>query len=255
MPINSLLPLVTACVSGVFTLFVADQFVRRRRPYQAVWTFGLLLYAIAAFAQFLGSTYGWRDDLLFVRLWYVCGAIGTAAFLGMGSLFLVAANRPRFARAALIILCVAFAVAAVLVFTAPISAAGLPASAADEINTKQVFPDYVRYLTPIFNIFGAGFLGIGALHSAYVFWRKGIKPFRVVSNCVIAAGAFASSSAGIIVRTGLLTGSGAFSAATLIGVSLIFIGFLISIEVFAEFRIPFTGLILKQRAAPELARR
>lgn len=248
MSLTQLLPLLAALVSGVFTLLVFDQFLNRRKTYQIVWTIGLFFYCVASLAQFLGATNGWQSNVNYYRLWYLGGAIATSAFLGMGTVFLIA--KRQVAVGVLVGLLVAFVLAAGLVFSAPIDLAGLPVDPNHEVKGTG-FPGYVRALTPFFNIFGAGFLGIGALHSAWVFWRKRIKLYRVISNCLICGGAFASSSAGIISRFGVAEGAAAFSIATLLGVTLIFGGFLLSIEVFAEFRVPFTRFVLWNRRQPE----
>lgn len=270
MNLTVVLPLLATLVSLIFTLMVFDQYLHKHKTYQIVWTFGLLLFSIAAFAQFLGTNFGWRDqNQLFFRIWFLCGALGTSAFLGMGTVFLVA--RPKLARYTLIGLLVAFGLAAVLVLVAPVDSSVLPACPTQEISVKvaitnghfdtvcpnppvapvagakaiYALPGYVWGLAPFFNIFGAGFLGLGALQSAWVFWRKRVKPYRVISNFIIFLGALTASSAGVFQDAGIR--GYAFSLATLLAVTLIFIGFLVSIEVFEEFRVPFTNIVLKQR--------
>jgi hypothetical protein len=240
------LPLLASIVSFLFTVMVLDQFLRRRKTYQIVWTIGLFLFTLAAFAQYLGTAFGWRDNVNYYRLWYICGAMGTSSFLGMGTIFLIA--KRKIAVGVLIGLVLFFTVAAILVFTAPVEVTALPANSTEEIK-GTAFPSYIRILTPFFNIFGAGFLAFGAAQSAWTFWRKRIKLYRVASNGFIFAGALTASAAGTIERFHL-SGSDAFSLATLLGVTLIFIGFLISIEVFEEFRIPFTNVILRERKRP-----
>ncbi len=244
MNFTVVLPLLATIVSLLFTIMVLDQFLRRRKTYQIVWTIGLFLFTLAAFAQFLGTAFGWRSDTNYYRLWYICGAMGTSSYLGMGTVFLIASRRK--AVYTLIGLTVAFIVAAGLVFVAPVEVTALPAISTEEVR-GIAFPAYIRLLTPFFNIFGAGFLAFGAAQSAWVFWRRRIKLYRVISNGFIFAGALVASAAGTIERFLLANGSDAFSLATLLGVSLIFAGFLVSIEVFNEFRIPFTNIVLKER--------
>jgi hypothetical protein len=71
---------------------VADQWWRRRQPYQLVWTLGLLWYGIGAGTEFLGGAFGWNEPLY--RTWYAFGAFGVASYLGLGTIFLL--NRTRF---------------------------------------------------------------------------------------------------------------------------------------------------------------
>ena len=89
---NVLLPFGSSALSFVFAAFVADQWWRRRQPYQLIWTIGLLWYGISAGTEFLGSAFGWNEPLY--RAWYLIGAFGVAAYLGLGTVFLL--NRTRF---------------------------------------------------------------------------------------------------------------------------------------------------------------
>jgi hypothetical protein len=90
--LNVVLPLLSSGLSFVFAAMVADQWVRRRQPYQLVWTVGLLWYGISAGTEFLGSAFGWNEPLY--RTWYLVGAFGVAAYLGLGTIYLL--NRTRF---------------------------------------------------------------------------------------------------------------------------------------------------------------
>ena len=92
MDLNVVLPLLSSALSFVFAAMVADQWIRRRQPYQLVWTVGLLWYGISAGTEFLGSAFGWNESLY--RTWYLVGAFGVAAYLGLGTIYLL--NRTRF---------------------------------------------------------------------------------------------------------------------------------------------------------------
>ena len=89
---NVVLPLLSSLLAFVFAAFVADQWLERRQPYQLVWTLGLLWYGISAGTEFLGSAFGWSEPLY--RAWYLFGAFGVAAYLGLGTIYLL--NRTRF---------------------------------------------------------------------------------------------------------------------------------------------------------------
>jgi hypothetical protein len=194
-----------------------------------VWTAGLLWYAVSTGAEFLGYSGGWTASLY--RLWYVAGAFFVAAYLGMGTFYLLAPR--RLAHAVMLVLALASIYAAFRVAGAPVDLALLPA--AGEAVSGRALPADVRVLTPIFNVFGAAALIGGAAYSAWVFWRRKALPQRVVSNVLIAAGAFFPSLTGTLSRFGLadLLPLGEF-----LGVLVIFTGFLVSSEVF-ERRLPF----------------
>lgn len=92
MDFNVVLPLLSSLLSFAFAAMVGDQWLRRRQPYQVVWTIGLLWYGISAGTEFLGSAFGWNEPLY--RTWYLVGAFGVAAWLGLGTVFLL--ERTRF---------------------------------------------------------------------------------------------------------------------------------------------------------------
>lgn len=92
MDLNVLLPFLSSALSFVFAVMVFDQWLRRRQPYQLVWTVGLLWYGISAGTEFIGSAFGWNEPLY--RTWYLIGAFGVAAYLGLGTVYLL--NRTRF---------------------------------------------------------------------------------------------------------------------------------------------------------------
>ena len=92
MDLNVVLPFLSSALSFIFAAFVGDQWLRRRQPYQLVWTVGLLWYGISAGTEFLGSAFGWNEALY--RSWYLFGAFGVAAYLGLGTVYLL--NRTRF---------------------------------------------------------------------------------------------------------------------------------------------------------------
>jgi multisubunit Na+/H+ antiporter MnhC subunit len=103
-----ILPLGSSILSFVFAALVADQWLSRRQPFQLAWTIGLLWYGISAGTEFLGSAFGWSEALY--RSWYLIGAFGVAAYLGLGTVLLL--NRTRFGY----FVAVSFLIAGVLSF-------------------------------------------------------------------------------------------------------------------------------------------
>ena len=88
---NVVLPFLASLLSLAFAVLVADQWLRRRQPYQLVWAVGLLWYGISAGTEFLGGAWGWNEPLY--RAWYLIGAFGVAAYLGLGTVFLLRNTR------------------------------------------------------------------------------------------------------------------------------------------------------------------
>ena len=88
---NVLLPLLSSLTSFVFCGLVAAQWASRRRSFQLVWAIGLLWYGISAGTEFVGSAFGWSEPLY--RTWYLIGAFFVAAYLGMGTIYLLGRTR------------------------------------------------------------------------------------------------------------------------------------------------------------------
>jgi len=88
---NVVLPLLSSVVSFAFAGFVFGQWRARRRSFQLVWTVGLLWYGISAGTEFWGGAFGWSEPLY--RVWYLIGALFVAAYLGMGTIYLLAKTR------------------------------------------------------------------------------------------------------------------------------------------------------------------
>lgn len=338
---NVVLPFLSSVLAFIFAAMVADQWVRRRRAYQLVWTIGLLWYGISAGTEFLGGALSWNDPLY--RTWYLIGAVWVAGWLGLGTVYLLAKTRfgyafavslllaglftfltdqryhyPDSGSAPLIYFLVAVAmasvavvltilrsdrwahVAAAVVVGVTVVSAGMmvlvelpaPGFAIDPatgIPTGELFPGYLRLLTPFMNITGAFVLVLGALYSAYVFMPKRrvlrytldtdrglgrffanllIAPIAIVVNLAASLpGAIVALLSGrlssrvpatILIALGALipaitSGANRFGATSaffvgeFLGILFLFIGFLVSIEVFSDIRLPFTRLVLLRR--------
>jgi len=90
--LNVVLPFLSTVLSFAFAALVFDQWLRRRQPYQLIWTLGLVWYGIGAGTELVGGVFGWNETIY--RAWYLFGAFGVAAYLGLGTVFLL--NRTRF---------------------------------------------------------------------------------------------------------------------------------------------------------------
>jgi len=342
---NVVLPLASSLLSFAFAILVADQWLRRRQPYQLIWTIGLLWYGISAGTEFAGSQFGWSETLY--RAWYLVGAVWVAGWLGLGTVYLLARTRFGYAFAGSLLLAglftflseqryhypgsgaapvVYFAIAVlvaigiviltarrdprwvhlaasvivggsaaslVMMATTTLAAPGYALDPQTGIPTGELFPGYLRLLTPFFNVTGAFALVFGALYSAYMFMPKrrviryslardrGIGSFvgnlllapvgivvnflvslpgallalftgrlssRVPATILIAIGAFVPAITSGLSRFG---STSAFFVGELAGVVFLFAGFLVSIEVFSDIRLPFTRLVLVRREQPE----
>ncbi len=221
---NTVLPLLSTLVSFAFAATVLVQYASRRKLYQLVWAFGLVAYGLGAMAEFLFEVGIWNRAVY--EVWYIFGAFFVAAYLGMGTVYLLAPR--RIANLVLIALLLFSAVAVYLVLTAPVDMS--QAVAGGRLSGKGL-PNNVRLLTPIFNVFGTAALAGGAAYSAWGFWRRRAMPQRVLSNVLIAVGALFPAAGSSLLRFDI---PGLFYAFEFIGVSVIFLGFLANYEIVAS---------------------
>ena len=84
-------PLLAAGVALVFAGLLGKQFVERRRPFQVVWVFALLMFTAASAALFLGVLDGWSTGEY--RVYWLFGAILNVPYLLLGELYLLVKRR------------------------------------------------------------------------------------------------------------------------------------------------------------------
>jgi hypothetical protein len=218
------LPLLSTLVSFTFATAVFAQYLARRKVHQLVWSFGLVSYGIGELAEFLMGIGLWNRAVY--DAWYIFGAFFVAAYLGMGTVYLLAPR--RVAHGVMVVLGALSVIAVVLVITADIDMSLVPVGARI---TGKAMPNYVRLLTPFFNVFGTVALVGGAVQSAWFFWRRRIMPQRVLSNSLIAAGALLPAMGSSLLRFDI---PGLFYLFEFLGVTVIFLGFLANHEIVAS---------------------
>ena len=218
---NIVLPLLSSLISFVFAFFVFNRYRTRKGTHLLLWGIGTLFYGIGGFCEFYYGAFGW-DPLIF-RLWYLFGAILVAAWLGQGTVYLLA--KPDWAKALMIILLLGSLFAVYKVFTAELDPTLMAASGhtGSELSGRAIVTDGVRVLTPFFNLYGTLTLVGGAAYSAYIFWRKRILLHRAVGNILIAVGAMLPAFGGFFSRLQI---PGALYLGEFLGIILLFLGFL-----------------------------
>lgn len=163
----TVLPLLTSALALVFAALVFAQWWRRRRAFQLVWALGLLWYAIAAGTEAAGGALGWSEPLY--RTWYFFGALMVAAWLGMGTVYLLA--RTRFGYAV-----------AVTVFVG-----GLFALASQARLTREGMPTDPQNVAAVIGV--AALAGVAI---AYATWRHRPAYAHLIMGLLLAASAYAA---------------------------------------------------------------
>lgn len=219
--VNTYLPFLSAAISLIFAFFVFRRYAARKSTHLLIWGIGLLFYAVGGFCEGYFGLFGWNP--LIFRLWYLFGAILVAAWLGQGTVFLLA--KKNWAIGTMIVLVIASIYGFIRVFGAELDPSLLTESVhtGSELSGHAIVTSGVRTLTPLFNVYGTVTLVGGAIWSAWIFFRKRILLHRTIGNILIALGALAPAFGGAFSRFGI---SGALYIGELLGAVLMFIGFL-----------------------------
>ncbi len=220
MNFNFLIPLTSSIVSCIFAVAVFRRHLKRRGAHTLLWGIGMVFYAIGGACEAYYGALGFNS--LAFRLWYLFGAILVAAWLGQGTVYLLA--RKNIAHILMILLGIGSLYAGVLVFAAQVDPTQMLTSlhTGSELSGSAIVTPGVRELTPIFNLYGTVALVGGAIYSAWIFWRKRVLLNRTIGNILIAVGAIAPAFGGAFSRFGIPS---ALYLGELLGTILMFVGF------------------------------
>jgi hypothetical protein len=218
---NTWLPFTSSVISFIFAFFVFKRYLARRRSHLLLWGIGMTFYGIGGFCEGYYGAFGWSS--LVFRLWYLCGAVLVAAWLGQGTVYLLA--RRSWANALMVLLGLGSLYGLIRVFGAQLDPSLMTSSVhtGSELSGHAIITPGVRILTPFFNLYGTVALVGGAAWSAWIFYRKRILLHRTIGNILIAVGATLPAFGGAFSRFGVPS---ALYIGELLGAVLIFLGFL-----------------------------
>ena len=218
---NTIIPFTSSIVSFVFAVLIFKRYAERRGTHLLIWGIGMVFYGIGGFCEAYFGVLGWNP--LIFRMWYLFGAILVAAWLGQGTVYMLAKRNWANALTALLILGSVYAT--FRVFNAELDPSLMTSSihTGSELSGHAIVTSGIRTLTPIFNLYGTVALVGGAVYSAYIFWRKRILLHRTLGNLLIAVGALAPAFGGAFSRFGI---PGALYYGELLGAIMLFAGFI-----------------------------
>lgn len=217
------LPYLSTLVTFAFTVAVYTRYRQRGGIHLLLWSLGLLFYGLGTLSEVILSL---TFNLFVLKLWYIMGAMLTAAWLGMGSVHLLV-RKGNTAMILTWVLAAVSLVAALLVFTAPATGGVYDIASPASEQYKEFFArgGFIILLTILLNIYGTLTLVGGALYSAFLFWRKSILVNRLFGNILIAAGALSPAMGGSLLKAGL---TDMLYLSELIGAILMYIGFVLA---------------------------
>jgi hypothetical protein len=232
-PVQTAAAVAAALVALAFGLSTFERWLAGHRRHELAWSAALAMFAVAAGALAAGAQGGWSGPVF--RVFYLFGAIVNVPVLALGTTYLVAGQRRGDQAAALVAVGAAFA--AGVVVTTPFTHALPPDQLAQG---SRVFGPLPRILAAVSSGGAATVIFAGAAWSAWR-WRRGRsttsdgengnRPGRglsasrlAFSNLLIALGTLVLSASGLLNSVvGAMTG---FSVTLLVGISVIFAGFL-----------------------------
>ena len=165
------LPFLSTLVTFAFATAVFIRYLRRHGPHLLLWTIGLLFYGLGTLAEILLA---FSFSGLVLKLWYLGGAMLTAAWLGQGTVHLLIRRRGVAWTLTGILAAISLLVA-VLVLSAPLTAAASSYNVTQAISSqyKDILTrsGLIIAFTIILNIYGTLTLVGGAIYSAIIFLR------------------------------------------------------------------------------------
>ncbi len=197
----AVLPFASSILSFVFAFFVFKRYLSRRGPYLLLWGIGMVFYGIGGFCEAYYAAAGWNPVIF--RFWYLFGALLVAAWLGQGTVYLLA--KKKWANILMVVLALGSLYGAMRVFGAQLDPALMTQGlhTGSEMSGRAIVTSGVRTLTPFFNLYGTVTLVGGALYSAWIFWRKRVLLHRTIGNILIACGALMPAFGGTFSRFGI----------------------------------------------------
>ncbi len=219
------LPILSTIVTFAFAAAVLSRWQYKHPRHLLFWGLGLVWYGLGTFSEvILAFTF----NGFMLKLWYLSGAMLTAAWLGQGTVYLLVRKR-GVANALAALLGLASLAAIILVLAAPLTPAAAAYNPANPVSAQYkdilVRSGAVTWLTILLNIYGTLTLVGGAIYSAFLFWRKSILANRMLGNLLIAGGALMPAMGGTFVQSGL---ADFLYLSELLGASLMYGGFLLA---------------------------
>lgn len=208
-------PILTTLFSVFFLWRIGSHWYAKKTNYLLWWTIGVLTFGLGTLTESINALVGWSE--LNLRIWYVVGALLGGFPLAQGSVYLLMSQ--KFARVTSYLFTAIIISAAVFVFLTPID---LPADFAGKLTGKIFRWEWVRYFSPLINLYAFIFLVGGALYSAVKYARMKDKEVRYIGNVFIAFGGLLPGIGGTFTRFGYVN---VLFVTELIGLILIYYGY------------------------------
>ncbi|GBL20677.1 hypothetical protein EMGBS4_07370 [Acidimicrobiaceae bacterium] len=229
---NATLAGAATLIACAFAMLTFDRWQIRGQAHDLAWTIAMILFAIGSLALWWAETTGWT--LFIFKIFFVSGAVLNVAWLALGTIYLLTGTKTGDRVRKCLTSLSAFSIGVVLI-----------APAKREIidgefpSARQLFGVTPRVLAAVGSGVPALIIIFGALWSTFRVIRKATptmsqKNLRIVKspkrlalgNVLVATGTLVLSASGSV--AGRLGKDRAFAVTLLIGLCILFAGFLVA---------------------------
>lgn len=198
-----------------FAMSTFERWKMKKKRHELAWSAALGMFSVAAITMAYGAEVGWNG--LAFRLFYLFGGVLNVPFLALGTVYLIKGE--RFGDKIAVSLLIFGALAAGIILFSPFTA---PIPSNTIAQGSKVFGVAPRILAAVGSGLGATVIVVGALYSLV----KVKVPRLKLSNSLIAIGTMVTGASGLL--NSVADQMTAFSITLVIGITIIFAGFLIA---------------------------
>lgn len=241
------LPVLTTLFSVFFSVSLFSRYRAKGGGLHLLWWgIGMVTYGVGTFTEAYTSIVGWSPVAF--RVWYVAGAFLGGYPLAQGSIYLL--HRRRFAHLSAWVMSLGIALAALFVFATPLDTS---LAEAHRLSGRVIEWRWIRFISPVINLYAVYFLVGGAIRSAVRFRRVPRLRHRYLGNILIAVGALLPAFGGAATRAGVVE---ALYVTELAGLLLIYGGYRMNIgePVSVRRRVPAALGMAEPQAVAQVAR-
>ena len=230
--LNSALAGGATLVATAFALSTFDRWHRRGQLHELAWSIAMTLFAIGSGALWWAESTGW--SIFVFRIFFLAGAVLNVAWLALGTIYLLANKKfaDRLRRTLVALSAFSIGVIAVAPTKRNITAGEFPAA-------REIFGALPRIMAAVGSGLPALVIIFGAVWSIWrvvssqtpnmksAAHRTVISPARLaVGNLLVATGTLVLSASGTL--AGRLSKDRAFAITLLVGLCILFAGFLVA---------------------------
>ena len=217
------IPYLSTIITFAFVVAVYNRYRQRGGTHLLLWAVGLFFYGLGTLSEVILSL---TFNVFILKIWYLTGAMLTAAWLGQGTVHLLI-RKGGIAKILTWFLTAVSAWSLFLVLSAPALSGNYDVThpASEQYKDFLTRGGLTILLTILLNIYGTLTLVGGAIYSAFLFWRKKILANRMFGNILIAAGALSPAVGGSLLKAGL---ADMLYLSEFVGAILMYIGFVMA---------------------------